>query len=165
MATRNFVPRADGEGGIGTSAKQWAGGFFKKLAVVAITTAVTVLTPSADANNQQPATTSWVRTQFKSILEGVLSASGVKYNIAQNGYVCLGAFFGGLILQWGRSSGNTKTWVATLPISSSQSYLALAGDAGAGAFPIGADVNSNTIHFYQQIDTNAGLYYFVISKV
>ena len=67
--------------------------------------------------------------------------------------------------QWGRSNGNTKTWVATLPISSSQSYLALAGDAGAGAFPIGADANSNTIRFYQQIDTAVGLYYFVISKV
>ena len=120
MATRNFVPRADGEGGIGTSAKQWAGGFFKKLAVVAITTAVTVLTPSADANNQQPATTSWVRTQFKSILEGVLSASGVKYNIAQNGYVCLGAFFGGLILQWGKvvtANGGIQNVSIALPIT------------------------------------------------
>ena len=50
MATRNFVPRANNEGGIGTSVKQWASGFFQKLAVGAITTAVTVLTPSDDAN-------------------------------------------------------------------------------------------------------------------
>ena len=34
----------------------------------------------------------------------VLTASGVKYNIAQNGYVCLGAFFGGLIIQWGTTN-------------------------------------------------------------
>ena len=25
----------------------------------------------------------------------------MKYNIAQNGYVCLGSFFGGIIVQWG----------------------------------------------------------------
>ena len=90
---------------------------------------------------------------------------GITGLMEQNGYICFGKNFGGLILQWGRSNGNTKTWVATLPISSSQSYLALAGDAGAGAFPIGADANSNTIRFYQQIDTAVGLYYFVISKV
>lgn len=101
MATRNFVPRGDGEGSIGTTVKNWAGGFFKKLAVGAITTAVTVLTPAADANNQQPATTGWVRAQFQSILTTVLSAAGLKYNIAQNGYICFGALFGGLILQWG----------------------------------------------------------------
>lgn len=101
MATRNFVPRGDGEGSIGTTVKNWAGGFFQKLAVGAITTAVTVLTPAADANNQQPATTGWVRSQFQSILKTVLSAAGLKYNIAQNGYICFGALFGGLILQWG----------------------------------------------------------------
>ena len=31
----------------------------------------------------------------------VLDASGVKYNVAQNGYICFGAFFGNLIIQWG----------------------------------------------------------------
>lgn len=113
MATRNFVPRGDGEGSIGTTVKNWAGGFFKKLAVGAITTAVTVLTPAADANNQQPATTGWVRSQFQSILKTVLSAAGLKYNIAQNGYICFGALFGGLILQWGI---NTNGGTVTLPI-------------------------------------------------
>lgn len=103
MATRNFVPRANNEGGIGTSVKQWASGFFQKLAVGAITTAVTVLTPSDDANNQQPATTGWVRSQFQSILKTVLTAAGLKYNIATNGYICFGSLFGNLILQWGRS--------------------------------------------------------------
>nr|WP_304098069.1 hypothetical protein [Mitsuokella multacida] len=101
MATRNFVPRGDGEGSIGTTVKNWAGGFFKKLAIGAITTAVTVLTPAADANNQQPATTGWVRSQFQSILKTVLTAAGLKYNIATNGYICFGSLFGGLILQWG----------------------------------------------------------------
>ncbi len=101
MATRNFVPRANGEGSIGTSAKKWASGFFQNLAVSAITTAVNVVVPAASANDAQPATTSWVRSQFQSILTGVLQAAGLRYNIAANGYICFGSLFGGLILQWG----------------------------------------------------------------
>lgn len=31
MATRNFVPRADNEGGIGTALKKWAAGFFTSI--------------------------------------------------------------------------------------------------------------------------------------
>ena len=34
MATRNVVPRADGEGNIGTSVKNWLSGFFKTLNVL-----------------------------------------------------------------------------------------------------------------------------------
>lgn len=119
MATRNFVPRANNEGGIGTSVKQWASGFFQKLAVGAITTAVTVLTPSDDANNQQPATTGWVRSQFQSILKTVLTAAGLKYNIATNGYICFGSLFGNLILQWGYSitEGDSSYMQLTIPIT------------------------------------------------
>ena len=122
----------------------------KKLALTTAITAITALE-----------TNSW----FGQLLKMVLKASGVKYLIDTNGYICFGSFFGGLIIQWGYSNGNTKTWVATLPISSTQSYAAVAGDAGAGAFPIGANANSNTIHFYQQIDNGTGLFYLVISKV
>lgn len=133
MATRNFVPRANNEGGIGTSVKQWASGFFQKLAVGAITTAVTVLTPSDDANNQQPATTGWVRSQFQSILKTVLTAAGLKYNIATNGYICFGSLFGNLILQWGRNTGNE---IVTLPISfsswNSYAVVALPGTGTSG---------------------------------
>ena len=34
------------------------------------------------------------------IMQKVLTASGVKYLAAQNGYLCLGKFFGGIIIQW-----------------------------------------------------------------
>lgn len=37
---------------------------------------------------------------FGQLLKLVLNASGVKYSIDTNGYVCLGSFFGGLIIQW-----------------------------------------------------------------
>jgi len=38
MATRNFVPRADGEGGIGTNLKNWLKGWFKDLFVASTIT-------------------------------------------------------------------------------------------------------------------------------
>lgn len=37
MPTRNFVPRADGEGSIGTAAKNWLSGYFKQLNVADVT--------------------------------------------------------------------------------------------------------------------------------
>lgn len=64
----------------------------KKLALTTAITAITALE-----------TGSW----FGQLLKMVLTASGVKYNIAQNGYICFGSFFGGLILQWGVISVST----------------------------------------------------------
>lgn len=65
----------------------------KKLALTTAITAITALE-----------TGSW----FGQLLKMVLTASGVKYNIAQNGYVCLGSFFGGLIIQWGMNLNTTN---------------------------------------------------------
>ena len=59
---------------------------------LALTTTITVI------NALQ--TNSW----FGQLLQMVLNASGVKYSMAQNGYICLGSFFGGLIIQWGNQS-------------------------------------------------------------
>ena len=51
-------------------------------------------------------TNSW----FGQLLKMVLTASGVKYNIEQNGYICLGSFFGGLIIQWGTCESTEATY-------------------------------------------------------
>ena len=76
----------------------------KKLALTTAITAITALE-----------TGSW----FGQLLKMVLTASGVKYNIAQNGYVCLGSFFGGLIIQWGSNVINLNGVIQeiTLPIN------------------------------------------------
>lgn len=58
-------------------------------------------------------TNSW----FGQLLKMVLTASGVKYNIAQNGYICFGSFFGGLILQWGFSKSESTGVHVDFPIS------------------------------------------------
>lgn len=67
----------------------FADGIVQKLALTSAMTAVTALQ-----------TDSW----FGKLLKMALTASGVKYSIAQNGYVCLGSLFGGLIIQWGKRS-------------------------------------------------------------
>ena len=72
----------------------------KKLALTTAITAITALE-----------TGSW----FGQLLKMVLTASGVKYNIAQNGYVCFGSYFGGLIIQWG-------TFTTAAPVSSFAKY-------------------------------------------
>lgn len=63
----------------------------KKLALTTTITAITALT-----------TDSW----FGQLLKLVLTASGVKYLAAQNGYLCLGSFFGNIIIQWGNATIN-----------------------------------------------------------
>lgn len=57
----------------------------------------------------------WVQEQINTWLETL----EIRYNIAQNGYVCLGILFGGLILQWGScyiQKGNNKV-ETIMPIS------------------------------------------------
>ena len=41
------------------------------------------------------------------MIQKVLTATGVKYNIDQNGYICFGSLFGGLIIQWGTAKEST----------------------------------------------------------
>lgn len=75
-----------------------------KLALTSTVTAINVLQ-----------TDSW----FGQLLKMVLTASGVRYNLAENGYISLGSFFGGLIIQWGRigrDDGYTDVQI-TLPLS------------------------------------------------
>ena len=53
------------------------------------------------------------------LIKMLLDASGVKYLIDTNGYVCFGSLFGGLIIQWGMPTIGDTTYYADyqLPIS------------------------------------------------
>ena len=99
----------------------------KKLALTTAITAITALE-----------TGSW----FGQLLKMVLTASGVKYNIAQNGYICFGSFFGSLILQWGFGE-TAKTF--TLPISTQWSkVVAFHNGTSPDTVAVTADVVQST---------------------
>lgn len=84
------------------------------------------------------------------LIKKVFDATGVKYSIAQNGYVCLGSLFGGLIIQWGRTINSKKSpIIVTLPISFSSTIWVIAGDTGEATVCYGAKFQSNsTIAIY-----------------
>ena len=55
------------------------------------------------------------------LIKKVLDATGVKYSTGENGYLCLGSLFGGVIIQWVYDTQNTDTlkgeYSINLPIS------------------------------------------------
>ena len=101
MATRNYVPRANGEGSIGTEKKHWGGAFFDKLSVKTLE-----VIGGGTENDEQPATVGWVKQGIGELLKSALEAAGVRYSMAENGYLCLGALFGNIKIQWGVEAGN-----------------------------------------------------------
>ena len=51
------------------------------------------------------------------LIKLLLDASGVKYLIDTNGYVCFGSLFGGLIIQWGYARANKQGNVLSYPVT------------------------------------------------
>lgn len=125
----------------------------QKLALTSTVTAINALQ-----------TNSW----FGQLLKMVLTTSGVKYNIAQNGYVCLGSFFGGLIIQWGLVADYTGLHiVATLPVAVSEGILVLAGDTGEATICYGAQFKTTrSIAIYSSQPTwTQSTQYVAIGKI
>lgn len=54
------------------------------------------------------------------MIQKVLTATGVRYSMGQNGYICFGSLFGGPIIQWGYSNEGVTL---TLPLSASQMII------------------------------------------
>lgn len=110
---------------------------------LALTTTITVI------NALQ--TNSW----FGQLLQMVLNASGVKYSLTQNGYICLGSFFGGLIIQWGIFNLGIQSYTTvSLPITlTSLPKICFAQDNGSGVYPVSAGAwDLATIAIYQNAD-------------
>ena len=55
---------------------------------------------SATTDNIKTKVKEWAQEQIESWLETL----GIRYNIAQNGYICLGKLFGDAIIQWGTNA-------------------------------------------------------------
>lgn len=121
--------------------------------------------PPDDDNSNKIASTRWVQKfvttmVFKLISKlagteetGVSSSGsflGVNWLIAQNGYICLGKLFGGLILQWGSFSGNGNGFEVNFPISFTQNCYGIASsDTGDVCLAIGIKLlNLNSIQIF-----------------
>ena len=99
----------------------WNNGIVNTLASTALGTLVSTLTSDS---------------LLALLIKKVFDATGVKYNIAQNGYVCLGSFYGGLIIQWGSNALNLNgiTQEITLPLNINYAAAAVA-TMRSGDFP------------------------------
>ena len=65
---------------------------------------------------------------FATLLKKAMTALGVKYLAAQNGYVCLGDIFGGIIIQWILFYGPNKN--TALPVAVSKKFAEFATHCG-----------------------------------
>ena len=70
---------------------------------------------SATTDNIKSKVKEWAQEQIETWLE----SQGIRYNIAQNGYICLGHFFGDPIIQWGETCIEDGNYMVKtkLPIS------------------------------------------------
>ena len=76
---------------------------------------------SATTDNIKTKIKSWAQEQINSWLETL----GIRYYIAQNGYICLGKLFGDAIIQWGYSLNNKENGISVinLPITYSKNFI------------------------------------------
>lgn len=95
------------------------------------------------------------------LMKLVLTASGVKYSIAQNGYVCLGSFFGGLIIQWGKDeqtsgSNQSDSYSISLPISCNKMLTVVVGGSGRDVVNLQGWTTSNiTVEAYEDMHASS----------
>lgn len=84
----------------------WNNGIVNTLASTALGTLVNTLTSDS---------------LLATMIQKVLTATGVKYSMGQNGYICFGSLFGGLIIQWvyALASDRDVGHAFTLPLSCS----------------------------------------------
>ena len=105
---------------------------------------------SATTDNIKSKIKSWAQEQIESWLETL----GIRYNIAQNGYICLGKLFGDAIIQWGLIIGNNRLVNITTSITIKQILycnvcdgVSISEDDGIGYFLGVADVTPTNITF------------------
>lgn len=105
---------------------------------------------SATTDNIKSKIKSWAQEQIEIWLETL----GIRYNIAQNGYICLGKLFGDAIIQWGLIVGSDRLVNITTSITIKQLLYCNACDGissfendGIGYFLGVADVTPTNIIF------------------
>ena len=133
----------------------WNNGIVNTLASTALGTLVNTLTSDS---------------LLATMIQKVLTATGVKYSMGQNGYICFGSLFGGLIIQWGsQSSGNN--WQVYYPlVFNSAVYGVWINDYAAknnNLQYVGvseAESSLNGFKMYTSTANNIGMAFFAIGR-
>lgn len=125
----------------------WNQGIVNTLASTALGTLVNTLTSDS---------------LLTTMIQKVLTATGVKYSMGQNGYICFGSLFGGLIIQWG-DVGNNKNNNSeiTLPIAfASALYVVAITDTASNGHPLSYGVyqlSSKSFYVYARRIVNGDI--------
>lgn len=87
------------------------------------------------------------------LIKKVFDATGVKYSLGQNGYVCFGSLFGSLIIQWVYDTQNTDasigTYTINIPISMNFLGCAASGTGDDSTNIVGWSTTSITVKTFQ----------------
>ena len=87
------------------------------------------------------------------LIKKVFDAAGVKYSTGQNGYVCMGNFFGGVIIQWVYDTQNSDTlkgeYTINIPITMNLIGCATSGTGDDSTNIIGWSTTSITVKTFQ----------------
>lgn len=124
---------------------------------------LSVESPAEDSNNNEVATTSWVKTLIeKYIIDNILSICGVTYLLEQNGYVRIG-ILRNFTVQWGKILGDTVNLkIINFPVSFNECFGGLAlfnGDPIAAAeYATITDITNTNFKIYMYAN-NAGTGY------
>ena len=95
---------------------------------------------SATTDNIKSKVKEWAQEQIETWME----SQGIRYNIAQNGYICLGHFLGDAIIQWGMFVTNVEQ-----------------GKNNTFTFPIAF---KNNLYFYWAFDYTGYFYNLIIKN-
>lgn len=97
------------------------------------------------------------------LIKKVFDATGVKYSIGQNGYVCFGSLVGGLIIQWIISANeNTNN---TIPLTGYNKIceMAIHKTGSTGLFSVSVrDVGNDKCYIVSNNGTESASYWFGI---
>lgn len=97
------------------------------------------------------------------LMKLVLDASGVKYLIDTNGYVCFGSLFGGLIIQWILSAQENKTLRTPLSCKNKWFEIAIHKTGGTNYTQIAMrDAGPDSLYITTPLNGESNSYWFGI---
>ena len=99
------------------------------------------------------------------LIKMLLTASGVKYSIDTNGYVCLGSFFGGLIIQWINAANENQNVVPPLTGYTKLAEVATHRTGGSNYAPVAVvDKDGSTIKVVSNVSGGSASYWIGLFK-